>query len=188
MQFQMLNILFLEALLQEMISAKTHFFSYWNLQIKKVLDINLRHPHFNQKIIEELISKADFLKLNLTELEIISDWYFNFTTLKERAKALLNHFHLSKMVVTLGAGGAILFWEGKEYQHNGYRVNVKDTIGSGDAFLAGLISKWIDNSSPESALQFASALGAFIAGKTGGCPDYEVAEIDNFISEMSMEN
>jgi fructokinase len=155
---------------------------------KKVLDINLRQPHFNQKIIEELISKADFLKLNLAELEFISGLYSNFTHLKDRAEAVMDKFHLAKMVVTLGAGGAILFWEGKEYKHNGYTVNVKDTIGSGDAFLAGLISKWIDNSSPESALQFASGLGAFIAGKTGACPDYEVGEIDNFISMNEMKN
>lgn len=152
---------------------------------KKVLDINLRQPHFNQKIIEELISKADFLKLNLAELELISGWYSHFIDLKDKAKTLMDKFHLAKMVVTLGANGAILFWEGKEYQHNGYSVNVKDTIGSGDAFLAGIISKWIDNSSAESSLQFATGLGAFIATKTGGCPDYKVEEIENFISKMS---
>jgi len=164
--------------------SKNTLFQLLESANKKVLDINLRHPHFNQKIIEELISKADFLKLNLAELELISEMYFNYKDLKDRAKALMDKFHLAKMVVTLGAEGAILFWEEKEYKHNGYTVNVKDTIGSGDAFLAGLISKWMENASPQSALQFASALGAFIAGKTGGCPDYEVQEIERFIREM----
>jgi fructokinase len=164
--------------------SKNTLFQLLESANKKVLDINLRHPHFNQKTIEELISKADFLKLNLAELELISEMYFNYKDLKDRAKALMDKFHLAKMVVTLGAEGAILFWEEKEYKHNGYTVNVKDTIGSGDAFLAGLISKWMENASPQSALQFASALGAFIAGKTGGCPDYEVQEIERFIREM----
>jgi fructokinase len=155
---------------------------------KKVLDINLRPPHFNQKIIEELISKADFLKLNLAELELISSWYFMDKDLKDRAKALMNKFHLTKMVVTLGADGAILFWEGQQYQHNGYKVNVKDTIGSGDAFLAGFISKWMENSSPQTALQFASGLGAFIAGKTGGCPGYDISEVNDFIEQKKAES
>jgi fructokinase len=155
---------------------------------KKVLDINLRLPHFNQKIIEELISKADFLKLNLAELELISSWYFMDKDLKDRAKALMNKFHLTKMVVTLGADGAILFWEGQQYQHNGYKVNVKDTIGSGDAFLAGFISKWMENSSPQTALQFASGLGAFIAGKTGGCPGYDISEVNDFIEQKKAES
>lgn len=154
---------------------------------KKVLDINLRTPHFNQKIIEELISKADFLKLNLAELELISSWYFMDKNLKDRAKALMNKFHLTKMVVTLGAEGAILFWDAQQYQHNGYKVNVKDTIGSGDAFLAGFISKWMENSAPETALKFASGLGAFIAGKTGGCPDYEMSEVNDFIEQKKPE-
>ncbi len=164
--------------------SKNTLFQLLESANKKVLDINLRYPHFNQKIIEELISKADFLKLNLAELELISDSYFNYKDLKDRSKALMDKFHLVEMVVTLGAHGAILFSQGKEYHHHGYNVKVKDTIGSGDAFLAAFISKWMDNASPQSALQFATGLGAFIAGKTGGCPDYEIAEIDDFISEM----
>jgi fructokinase len=151
----------------------------------KVLDINLRAPHFNQKIVEELILKADFLKINEAELELISDWSYSFTDLKDRANALMEKFHIPNMVVTLGAEGATLFWDGKEYHHNGYKVKVKDTVGSGDSFLAALISKWMDKAAPEAALQYASALGALIASKTGGCPVYEVAEIDNLIKENS---
>ena len=168
--------------------SKNTLFQLLESANKKVLDINLRHPHFNQKIIEELISKADFLKVNLAELELISNAYFNYKDLKDRSKALMNKFHVADMVVTLGAQGAILFSQEKEYQHPGYQVKVKDTIGSGDAFLAGLISKWLDNSSPESALQFASGLGAFIAGKTGGCPDYQVQEVNDFIKQKEAGN
>jgi len=168
--------------------SKNTLFQLLESAKKKVLDINLRHPHFNQKIIEELISKADFLKVNLAELELISDAYFRYKDLKDRSKAVMNKFHLAEMVVTLGAQGAILFSEGKEYQHPGYQVKVKDTIGSGDAFLAGFISKWLDNSSPESALRFSSGLGAFIAGKTGGCPDYQIQEVNDFIKQKEAGN
>ena len=151
----------------------------------KVLDINLRSPHFNKNIVEELISKADFLKINLAELELITSWYFNYTNLKDRAKVIMERFHISNMVVTLGAEGAVLFWDGKEYDHAGYKVKVKDTVGSGDAFLSGLISKWMDKAAPAEALQYASALGALIASKTGACPEYAIKEIDALIKENS---
>ena len=37
----------------------------------KVLDINLRSPHYSRTTIEKLLKSADLLKLNLTELELI---------------------------------------------------------------------------------------------------------------------
>ena len=56
-----------------------------------------------------------------------------------------------------------------------------DTVGSGDAFLAGLIAKFLDNASPPDTLEFASGLGAFIATQKGACPDYNVEEINNLL-------
>lgn len=165
--------------------SKNTLFQLLESAKNKILDINLRAPHYHKKIVEELISKADFLKINLVELELISGWYFNYSDLKDRAKAIMARFHISNMVVTLGAEGAVLFWDGKEYDHAGYKVKVKDTVGSGDSFLAGLISKWMDNTVPAEALQYASALGALIASKTGACPEYAIEEIDALIKENS---
>ena len=66
---------------------------------------------------------------------------------------------------------------GKFYYHPGYSVKVADTIGSGDSFLAAMISKLMDGASPEEALDFASALGAFIASRSGACPGYEISDV-----------
>ena len=149
----------------------------------KVLDINLRPPHFNRKIVEELISKTNFLKLNLAELELISGWFSSSTSLEDRIRTISDTFKINNLVVTKGGDGASLFSDGKLYHHDGFKVKVKDTVGSGDAFLAGLICKWIDKSNPVDALQYASALGAFIASKTGGCPEYLIEEVDDLIKE-----
>lgn len=166
--------------------SKNTLFQLLEFANRKILDINLRPPHFTRKIVEELISKSDFLKINLAELELISSWYFNYKNNSDKAKAIMEKLGISNMVVTLGAEGAVLFLDGKEYDHGGFKVKVKDTIGSGDAFLAGFISKWIENASPEKTLQYASTLGAFVAGKTGGCPEYSVDEIDDFIKEKTL--
>lgn len=149
-------------LLQLLESAKT-----------KVLDINLRPPHYDRKIVEELLGKADFLKLNLAELELITGWFSKYTTVKDKVNLIKEKFNVQNIVVTKGGDGADLYYNGHEYTHYGYKVKVVDTIGSGDAFLAGLITKLSESVSPEETLDFASRLGAFIATKKGACPEYD---------------
>ena len=83
------------------------------------------------------------------------------------------------MVVTMGGDGAMLLMDGNLVSHKGFKVEVEDTVGSGDAFLAGLLSKLLDNDKPEEALDFASRLGAFIATQRGACPEYEIQDIEN---------
>ena len=147
----------------------------------KVLDINLRAPHFNRRIVEELLSKADFLKLNLAELELITGWFSKHTSIEDRVRSITDKFKIQNIVVTMGGDGAMMYYNGKEYLHKGYKVDVVDTVGSGDAFLAGLIAKFLDNASPIDALEFASGLGAFIAKQKGACPEYNVDEIYNLL-------
>ena len=85
------------------------------------------------------------------------------------------------MVVTMGGNGALLLMNGEITKHPGFKVNVVDTVGSGDAFLAGLLSQLLDNAGSEASLEFASGLGAFIATQIGACPGYEVEEIKELI-------
>jgi fructokinase len=152
----------------------------------KVLDINLRAPHFNKRIVQELLAKADFLKLNLAELELITGWFSRYKSIEDRVKSITEKFSIHNMVVTMGGDGALMYFDGNEYKHNGYKVTVADTVGSGDAFLAGLIAKLLDNAPPTEALEFASGLGAFIASCTGPCPRYNIEEIYNLIQTANV--
>lgn len=146
----------------------------------KVLDINLRPPHFDKNIVEELLAKTDFLKLNLSELELITEWYSRFSHIKDRVMFLRDKFNIKNIVVTKGGDGAVLFYNSNEYTHRGYKVEVADTVGSGDAFLSGLLGKLIDNASPEEALEFAIRMGSFIATQKGACPDYDIDVVRNW--------
>jgi fructokinase len=150
----------------------------------KVLDINMRPPHYNKKIVEELLTKADILKLNLAELHLITGWFSDYTSDEERIKLLKEKFNLETIIVTKGGDGAILNIGSQFYSHPGYIVEVADTVGSGDAFLAGTISKLIDRAPPQETLDFASKLGAFIATCKGACPQYSPESI-NEINSLS---
>ena len=143
----------------------------------KVLDINLRPPHYSKEILETLLHHVDILKLNLSELHLISGWYADLKSDEEMVKLLKKKFDLQILIVTKGGDGAMLFMHHQFYFHPGYSVKVADTIGSGDSFLAAIISKLIDSASPEDALDFASALGAFVASRSGACPHYQISEV-----------
>ena len=158
-----------------------------DLAKNKVLDINLRAPHFDRLTVEELMTKTDFLKLNLAELELITGWFSNYTSTEDRLRSVAERFKISKVVVTMGGEGAILFIDGNIFSHPGFSVTVKDTVGSGDAFLAGLLSKMMDNKSPKEALEFANGLGAFIATKTGACPQYNLEEVLEMIEQKQFK-
>lgn len=158
-------------------AARNTLFALLEVAQTKVLDINLRAPFFNRSIVEQLLSKADILKMNIAELELVTGWFSDYRNVEERMALIQERFQVPTIIVTMGAEGAIMNLEGKTYRHQGFRVQVADTVGSGDAFLAALLSKLIRQSPPEEALAFAGALGALVASKTGGCPEYSMAEI-----------
>lgn len=143
----------------------------------KVLDINVRPPHFTQEVAVQLLEHADILKLNLSELHLVSAWFGDFQTNEAMIKFLVEKFNLKTIIVTKGGDGALLFTNEQFYDHPGYKVKVADTIGSGDSFLAAILSKLMDGASPAIALDFASALGAFVASRSGAWPNYEISDI-----------
>ncbi|MEO6893845.1 MAG: carbohydrate kinase [Ginsengibacter sp.] len=147
----------------------------------KVLDINLRPPHYNRETLTILLERADILKLNLSELHLVSSWYADLESNEKMVELLVEKFKLKTIIVTKGGDGAMLFMNGKFFYHAGYSVKVADTVGSGDSFLAAIISKLMDGASPAEALDFASALGAFVASRSGGCPEYEIKEVTDLM-------
>ncbi len=148
----------------------------------KVCDINLRSPYFNQQKIENLLRKSDILKMNSSELELIAGWFGNLKTAEEKILLLQERFHIDTVIVTKGDQGALVNYGGIVYHHRGFRVNLADTIGSGDAFLAGFLAHSLQGSSVEAALEFACGMGAFVASKKGACPAYERSEVMELVT------
>jgi fructokinase len=149
-----------------------------NTKAFRILDINLRPPYDQQETVEQLISRCDFLKLNKDELKLVSSWLetSRFDT-ENQISALANHFGLSGVCVTCGEEGAILYTGNHFYRHSGYKVEVADTVGAGDAFLAALVHSFLLKKSPEESLAWACATGALVASKEGATPAYDVTDI-----------
>jgi fructokinase len=143
----------------------------------KVLDINLRPPNYHRDDVEFLLEKTDILKVNIAELELITGWFSHFESTEDRLKLVQDRFNLETVIVTMGGDGALVSHKGAIYRHEGIKVDVVDTIGSGDAFLAGFLQQLLSEKTVKEALTFASAIGAFVATRSGACPQYRREEI-----------
>lgn len=143
----------------------------------KVLDINLRPPFYNFEILEELLFLTDVLKINEEELKILAEFHHLPLMMETGLEKLAELYDLSMICVTLGKNGAMLYYEEEWYKHPGYRVEVQDTVGSGDAFLAAFIHSHLKNNTPEQILDDACALGALVATLKGGTPRYTQEDI-----------
>ncbi|WP_026898273.1 carbohydrate kinase family protein [Daejeonella oryzae] len=162
-------------------TSRDTLFSLLDMAKTKVVDINLRPPHFSRVNNEYLLKKADILKLNLSELELISTWYGVYEDDQSRIKSIQDKFDIKTIIVTMGGNGAMVMQNGILYSHNGYPVKVADTVGSGDAFLAGFIHQLLKSAPVESALAFACSIGALVASYSGACPRYNTYEINELM-------
>ncbi len=148
----------------------------------RVLDVNLRTPFYSQDLIEKLLGKADLIKLSDEELEIIGAWYIKDVEEKKALDYLSSKFNLETVILTKGSEGALCLQEGKLYEHASFPITVKDTIGSGDSFLAAFLSKKFKGENPDVCLRFACATGALVATHSGGTPKIDEQAVVSFIN------
>ena len=134
-----------------------------------VFDVNLRPPDYSLDLIVDLMTKADIIKLNDEELDIVADYLdCSNKSYNEKIKSLAEDAKTNCICVTNGSKGATLYINGEFYANKGYQVEVADTVGAGDSFLASLIYKLIiQKTSPEDALDYACKIGALVASKSG---------------------
>jgi fructokinase len=147
----------------------------------KVLDINLRPPHYTNKLLQDLLLKADIAKLNYAELNFISSWFGEYSLIEDKMNVLRDKFALETVIVTRGGDGALINIGGKTYSHPGFKVVVQDTVGSGDSFLAAIIAGLIEKRAPADILEFACAVGALVTSKKGGWPEYELSDVQAIV-------
>jgi 2-dehydro-3-deoxygluconokinase len=71
------------------------------------------------------------------------------------------------VVIKLGAAGCIALIDGAEYRQDAVRISPLDTVGAGDAFVAGYLAEYVARASAEDRLRLAVEAGAFACLSTG---------------------
>ena len=146
----------------------------------KFFDVNLRPPFADPKRIVELAAHADVIKLNHDEVGQIASWLRtgeatpnppgNAEAVAEACAVLAEATNTPRICVTMAAAGAALWDRGNLVSAPAPKVVVKDTVGAGDAFMAGLMVGLTRGADPQTVLETACHLGAIVASHDGATP------------------
>jgi len=142
----------------------------------RVFDANLRAPHDDREIALRALAHAHFVKLNDHEVEVFARWLGVPQTAAALQSRLMAQFGTRSLCVTEGARGARLWHADTYVEQAAFTVDVIDTIGAGDAFLAMLLAALLRGSSPASAMARAARLAAYVASRRGAIPDYDPSQ------------
>lgn len=149
----------------------------------KIFDVNLREPYYTKEVLTHLMEQADFIKFNDDEIFEIGELLNSKThSLEQNIKFIADFTDTPTICVTKGRHGAILYVDNTFYYNSGYQVEVVDTVGAGDSFLATLISKLLKENQPQEAINYACAVGALVASNEGANPQIKQQDIIDFMN------
>jgi fructokinase len=158
-----------------------HFLRATSPAAVKVFDVNLRQSYYSQEVLSESLKLADIVKLNDEELPaIMSLFKLPHQDELSSARCLISAYGLKLVCITRGGRGSLLVCDkpvrgGDVSEHPGFRVRVADTVGSGDAFTAGLVHEHLRGSESgridlDRMNEVANRMGAWVASEAGAMP------------------
>lgn len=146
----------------------------------KFFDVNLRPPFADPPLVLGLAKRADILKLNDIEVGQLAHWIQTGEAAPDTPRTddaiardceiLAQATGVTRVCVTRGADGAALWENGRLTTAFAPHVDVRDTVGAGDAFMAGLMVGLTKGTEPHKVLEDACRLGAYVASHYGATP------------------
>ena len=148
------------------VSAQTLAFLNTRYAGKRLVDVNLRSPWWQQQQVLELVDGAWLAKLNDEELQLLVP---DADDDASRIQQLINNAGLQLLLVTRGAAGAeLLTATGDSFRVAPDPVTeVVDTVGAGDAMTSVLILAILQGWPWQQALERSQAFASAIVGQRG---------------------
>ncbi|QLK43971.1 aminoimidazole riboside kinase [Vibrio owensii] len=136
-------------------------------------DPNLReevwaNPEELKPVVRQAIELADVVKFSDDELLFLTD-----TGSLEAGLEAIKAFNNTLVLITQGAKGALVVFEGEQELIAGQAVKPVDTTGAGDAFVGGLLARlaqhneWANKEAIHSAVNWANGCGALATTQKG---------------------
>jgi fructokinase len=147
----------------------------------RVFDVNLRSPFYSSEVVQESLELATVMKMSDTEVPLVLSLLglpvFDAQApgaLRSGAERLLAEFPTLTMVaVTCGGSGSLLVTRDAWHRHPGIPVNVKDTIGAGDAFTAAMTYYMLRGTDLATINEAGNRWGGWVASQAGAMPDLD---------------
>lgn len=136
----------------------------------RIFDINLRQHFYSRAVIEQSLGAANVLKINDEELPVLAGLLGLSGSVEALLAALAERCQLRLVALTRGSRGSLLYSQGAFAEHPGIRVQVRDTIGAGDAFTAALAVGLLGGLPLDEINRRAVTLAAEVCSYSGALP------------------
>ena len=153
----------------------------------RVFDVNLRQHFFSPEILANSIASATVVKLNHEELpKVLAALQLPATSSEiAGARAIIAGHGPTLVCITRGDRGSLLVTASDHAEHRGFKVQIADTVGSGDAFTAALADGFCSHKELAEINDTANRLGAWVATQDGATPSTGSRPLTQILAEMS---
>ena len=149
----------------------------------RIFDVNLRQAFYSAKALSESLKFADIAKLNAEELpRVVELLGIPHHGEQPSAERLRFAYGLKLVCVTRGAQGSLLVSEFERHEHPGFRVQVADTVGAGDAFTAALVHHFLRGAGLAAMNEAANRIGAWVASCVGATPSSDDVQLRRILA------
>ncbi len=148
----------------------------------RVFDINLRQSWYTAEVIAESLQRANILKINDEELDVVATMLLGEPTIPEHliaedaektrriCRELISRYDLDMLILTCGAIGSYVFTMEEESYITTPKVKVADTVGAGDSFTATFVAQLLLGKPIPEAHRKAVDVSAFVCTQNGAMP------------------
>ena len=147
----------------------------------KFFDLNFRQSFFSMKVISRSLNHSNIVKLNEEELKELSKLSVVSGSDEAIVGDLIKRFKLDLVALTLGERGSVLITSEKKHVEAGYKIEVVDTVGAGDAFSAAILIGYLRGWGLGRLSRVANELGSFICTRPGATPNIP----ERFLEQMT---
>lgn len=134
------------------------------------------------EIIEPCLKHLDLFMPSMNEAKNITG-----TEKPEEISCVLKEKGVKHVIVKMGERGCYVNAFGKEFYQPPFPVNVVDTTGAGDSFVAGILTGINNGWQIEKTVYFASAVSANCIGKLGATAGViSLEETEKFMNKYAM--
>jgi tagatose 6-phosphate kinase len=137
-----------------------------------------------EALVRGIAAKPAFIKPNEDELAALLP-EGGSSDLRESLRKLMGQ-GLPIVVATLGAQGAVAGVDGRLYRIRIPKLEVVNTVGSGDSFVAGYAFAHVRGEAPADCLRYAAATGSANA-LTHTTGDVNLSDVHKLLSDISVE-
>ena len=148
----------------------------------KVFDINLRQSWYTAEVIADSLARANVLKINDEELDVVATMLLGESTesghliaedadrTRHICRELIARYDLKMLILTCGAIGSYVFTADSESYVATPKVQVADTVGAGDSFTATFVAQILLGKSIREAHEKAVRVSAYVCTRHGATP------------------